>query len=213
MEIKKISLSSSQSPQLKDPESTPDKELTHRSKKCFPYLETYTKKPSNTYGLRDPALSPSFVYSDTLNFSKPSFSFKRIFRQVEVASSSPTQLIRSYKLFKNQNKPLINASRSVTNKNFDSDFKSVIRIKAGGKKVPKSFKLYPIIRNLNESANPEGLRINRLSFVNRQERIKVRKAEKKSLGASAVLKKKDLDYAEAQDSLRIKFDLISQYLK
>lgn len=213
MEIKKLNLSGCQSPQILDPDSTADKEFTKKSKKCFPYLETYTKKSSNSPGLTNSTLSPSFVYSDTLNFSKPSFSFKRIFRQIEVTSSSPSHLIRSYKLFKNQNKTLINASRSVTNKNFNSDFKSIIRIKASGKKVPKSFKLYPIMKNLNiNNANPEGLKINRLAFVSRNDRSKVKKTAKKLLDTSNVLKKKDLDYAEPQDSLRVKFDVISQYL-
>lgn len=214
MDGKKIKIVKSNKIVTKVPKMLSEIERTQKSKKSFPYLESFdTPKSSKNPYSNNPIISPNFIYTDTLNFSKPSFSFKNIFKKIKVSSDSPIHFNKSLKVIASQNKSITNTLNYNPAKNLQPDFKSVIRVKSQNKKSIRFLKLQPLARNFNNKINPEGLRINRLSCVSRQDRLNSENFEKKLNRTPEKLKNNDFDDKDYQDSLRVKFDLISEYLK
>lgn len=167
MDLKKIDFGKNTKDLLKELTKTPDNEKTFKSKKCFPYVETYYK-PKTPISTKN--FSPNFNPSETL--ARPSLSFKKIFKKIEF--SPHVNIKSSIRSFSKQNDSFI--KRCLEKSPEPCEFKSVIRIKPRlVKPLTRNSKIQSLNRSFNESQNQnqEYLRVNRLTAVNLKERRKV----------------------------------------
>ena len=213
MEWKNIKILNSNKFLIRDLEKLPGIEQTHKSIKCFPGLGSYiTPKSTKSPNQANQILSPNFINKDTHNSGKSSFSFKNVFKRIEVSSNSPNHLNRSFKSIASQNRSFTNTLNYNTAKNLQPDFKSVVKVKSKRKSF-RFLKLQPIFKTYDTKNNPQGLRINRLSCVSHQDRGKSENVGKKMNFTPDIMQNNNVEDKDYQDSLRVNFDLISEYLK
>ena len=169
MDLKKIDLGKNTKDLLKELSKPPDNEKIFKSKKCFPYVETYYRPGPGT-PISTKNFSPNFNPSETL--ARPSLSFKKIFKKIEF--SPHVNIKSSIRSFSKQNDSFI--KRCLERSPEPCEFKSVIRIKPRlVKPLTRNSKIQSLNRSFNDSQkqSTEYLRVNRLTAVNLKERRKV----------------------------------------